>query len=139
MWLKDIFKTIFSKSHTHPVFIRSEEYDFVNKYEIQKPREVTDEEYLYLMTIKNKCNLLSYGIIVNEDKENCTFTFNYPVFPKLLTKIFFLNNIQEYYTNTGLNENIELINRDIIAKSHLLTWQEAKEPLILLIQIKKPK
>ena len=112
-------KTIFSKSHTHPVFIRSEEYDFVNKYEIQKPREVTDEEYLYLMTIKNKCNLLSYGIIVNEDKENCTFTFNYPVFPKLLTKIFFLNNIQEYYTNTGLNENIELINRDIIAKSHL--------------------
>ena len=110
-------KTIFSKSHK--VFIKSEEYEFVNKYEIQKPRELTDEEYSFLMKIKNKYNLLSYGIIVNEDKENDKYTFTYPVFPKLLTKIFFLNNIQEYYTNTGLSENIELINRDIIAKSHL--------------------
>ena len=111
-------KTIFSKS-LKEVFIKSEEYDFVNKYEIQRPREITKEEYSLFQNNKNKYNLLSYGIIINEDKENKKIIFNYPVFPKLLTKILFLKNIQEYYTNTGLGENIELINRDIIAKSHL--------------------
>ena len=36
-------KTIFSKSH-QGVFIKSKEYDFVNKYEIQKPRDITKDE-----------------------------------------------------------------------------------------------
>ena len=111
-------KTIFSKAH-QGVFIKSEEYDFANKYEIQKPREITKDEYSFFIKPKNKLYLLSYGIIIDEDKENNKIIFNYPVFPKLLTKIFFLKNIQEYYTNTGLSENIEIINRDIIAKSHL--------------------
>ena len=111
-------KTIFSKNHKE-VFIKSQEYDFSNKYEIQRPREITKEEYSIFTNNKNQYHLLSYGIIINEDKENKKIIFNYPVFPKLLTKILFLKNIQEYYTNTGLGENIELINRDIIAKSHL--------------------
>ena len=111
-------KTIFSKSH-HGVFIKNQEYDFVNMYEIQKPREITKDEYNFFMKTKNQYNLLSYGIIIDQDKENNNIIFNYPVFPKLLTNILFLKNIQEYYTNTGLSENIELINRDIISKSHL--------------------
>ena len=111
-------KTIFSKNH-QGVFIKSEEYDFANIYEIQKPREITNEELSFFKKPKNKNKLLSYGIIVEEDKDNNKIIFNYPVFPKLLTKIFFLQNIQEYYTNTGLSENIEIINRDIISKSHL--------------------
>ena len=110
-------KTIFSKAH-QGVFIKSEEYDFANIYEIQKPREITNEELVFFKKPKNKINLLSYGIIVDEDLDN-KIIFSYPVFPKLLTKIFFLQNIQEYYTNTGLSENIEIINRDIISKSHL--------------------
>ena len=111
-------KTIFSKSH-QGVFIKSKEYDFVNKYEIQKPRDITKDEYNFFIKPKNQYNLLSYGIIINKDQESNNIIFNYAVFPKLLTKIFFLKNIQEYYTNTGLSENIELINRDIISKSHL--------------------
>ena len=111
-------KGFLTKNH-QSVFIKSQEYDFVNKYEIQKPREITKVEYSFFRKAKNRYNLLSYGIIINEDKENKKIIFNYPVFPKLLTNILFLKNIQEYYTNTGLNENIEIINRDIISKSHL--------------------
>ena len=111
-------KTFFTKSN-QGIFIKSKEYDFTNKYEIQKPRDITDYEYSYLSKNKNKKTLLSYGIIIKEDKNNKRLVFKYPVFPKLLTEKFFIKNIQEYYTNTGLSENIELINRDIISKSHL--------------------
>ena len=109
------YKAIFSKTH-HCVFIKSNEYNFEDKYEIQKPRDITQYEKDFI--IKNKILMLSYGIIINCDKNN-NIKFKYPIFPKLLTNKFFLNNIQEYYTNTTLNENIELINMDIITKSHL--------------------
>ena len=62
-------KTIFSKAH-QGVFIKSEEYDFANIYEIQKPREITNEELSFFKKPKNKNKLLSYGIIVEEDKED---------------------------------------------------------------------
>ena len=45
--------------------------------------------------------------------------FNYPIFPKLTTDIFFRQNISQFIEPMNLNENIISINEDIILKSHL--------------------
>ena len=115
--IHEYHKAIFAKNH-QCVFIKSAEYNFEEKYEIQKPREISSFELKYFSEKKNKILLLSYGIIIQEE-ENNKINFKYPIFPKLLTHEFFLNNLQDYYTNTGLSENIDLINMDIISKSHL--------------------
>ena len=99
------------------VFINSREYDFVNKYEVQKPRQLTKEEVEFYKIKENKIKLLNYGIIVKE--KNDEISFEYPTFPNLTTKYFFKNNITDYFMNTNLNENVERINTDIVSKSHL--------------------
>jgi len=111
--IHEYHKPIFPKNH-QCVFIKSPEYNFEQKYEVQKPREINEKEKNFI--IKNQILLLSYGIIIEEGKK---IKFRYPIFPKLLTNKFFINNIQEYFTNTSLNENIDLITMDIISKSHL--------------------
>ena len=115
--IHEYHKAIFAKNH-QCVFIKSNEFNFEEKYEIQKPREINPFELKFFSEKKNKIYLLSYGIIV-EEEDNNKINFKYPIFPKLLTHIFFLKNLQDYYTNTGLSENIDLINMDIITKSHL--------------------
>ena len=99
------------------VFINSKEYDFVNVYKVQKPRQLTKEEIEFYQKKENKIKLLNYGIIVKE--KNNEIQFEYPTFPILTTKYFFKNNIQEYFVQNELNENVESINTDIVSKSHL--------------------
>ena len=99
------------------VFINSKEYDFVNVYKVQKPRQLTKEEIEFYRKKENKIKILNYGIIVKE--KNNEIQFEYPTFPILTTKYFFKNNIQEYFVQNELNENVESINTDIVSKSHL--------------------
>ena len=99
------------------VFINSREYDFVNKYQVLKPRQLTKEEVEFYQKKENKIKLLNYGIIIKE--KNGEIIFEYPTFPNLTTKYFFKNNITEYYLPMNLNENVESINTDIVSKSHL--------------------
>jgi len=99
------------------VFINSKEYDFINVYKVQKPRQLTKEEIEFYRKKENKIKLLNYGIIVKE--KNNEIQFEYPTFPILTTKYFFKNNIQEYFVQNELNENVESINTDIVSKSHL--------------------
>ena len=99
------------------VFINSKEYNFVNKYKIQKPRQLTNEEKEFHRNKENIIKLLNYGIIVRE--KNDEIIFEYPIFPSLTTKYFFKNNITEYFLPMNLNENVESINTDIVSKSHL--------------------
>ena len=99
------------------VFINSREYDFINKYKIQKPRQITKEEIEFYQKQENKIKLSNYGIIIKE--KNGEIIFEYPTFPILTTKYFFKNYIPEYYLPTNLNENVESINIDIVSKSHL--------------------
>ena len=99
------------------VFINSKEYNFVNKYKIQKPRQLTNEEKEFHRNKENIIKLLNYGIIVRE--KNDEIIFEYPIFTSLTTKYFFKNNITEYFLPMNLNENVESINTDIVSKSHL--------------------
>ena len=101
------------------VFINSKEYEFVNKYKVQKARELTKAEIEFYRKKENKIKLLNYGIVIKEDPSTNEIIFEYPVFPNLTTKYFFKNNITEYFLPMNLNENVESINTDIVAKSHL--------------------
>ena len=108
---------VFSRS-SPSVFINSREYDYVNTYKVQKPRALTKQEIEFYKKKENKIKLLNYGIIVKEI-ENGQIVFEYPLFPCLTFKYFFKNNITEYFLPMNLNENVESINTDIVAKSHL--------------------
>ena len=99
------------------IFLNSREYDFCNIYSVQKPRKITKEEKEFYSDVEKRKELLNYGIIIEQKKGN--IFFNYPIFPKLTTDIFFPNYFREYFVPANLNENIEAINEDIISKSHL--------------------
>ena len=101
----------------HNIFLGSKEYDICNKYSVQKARKLTKEEKKFYKNIDNQKKLLSYGIIIEEDKGN--LYFKYPIFPKLTTEFFFADNFKEYFVPNNLNENIDTINEDMISKSHL--------------------
>ena len=108
--------TMFSKAPSS-ILTKSKEYEFIDKFEIQKPRKITENEIKYYK--KHKIDLLSYGIIVNEDKKKDKIKLIYPVFPKLTTKMFFQQNYHEYYYPNNWSESIEGINEELISKSHL--------------------
>ena len=106
---------------THPlpsVFSKSTEYNFKIDIVIQKPRELTLIEKGFYKQSKHKLDLLLYGIMT-QDSIGDKITFNYPIFPKLTTDIFFKQNISQFIEPMNLNENIKSINEDIILKSHL--------------------
>ena len=101
------------------VFINSTEYAFVNKYKVQKARQLTKYEIDFYKKDENRIKLLNYGIIIKENPEH-HIVFEYPIFPNLTTKYFFKNNIKEYFFSmNNLNENVEIISTDIVSKSHL--------------------
>ena len=99
------------------VFTNSKEYEFNDKFEIQKPRKITENEINYYQ--KHKKQLLNYGIIVEEGENSDELKFYYPIFPKLTTKLFFQQNFHDYFCPNNWNESLEVINEDLISKSHL--------------------
>ena len=106
-------------SHSLPsVFSKSTDYNFKIDIIIQKPRELSAEEKEYYNNSENKLNLLQYGIITHNNNDG-NLVFDYPIFPKLTTDIFFRKNISQFIEPMNLNENIISINEDIILKSHL--------------------
>ena len=106
----------FSKAPSS-VFTDSTEYEFVDKFEIQKPRKFTEYEIKYYK--KHKKALLSYGIVVTEEKKTGKLKLFYPVFPKLTTKLFFEKTFHEYYCPNNWSDSIESVNEDLISQSHL--------------------
>ena len=110
----------YSKTINMSVFTKTKEYEFVKTHEIQGPRPLTEKEIEFYKNKDNQKKLISYGIIVSEDKKHPNkIIFNYPVFPKLTTLFFLSDNIKVYFGPTNWNEDIDLINEDLISKSHL--------------------
>ena len=110
----------YSKANSEAVFTTTKEYEFVNTHAIQKPRELTKEEIEFYKNKINQKKLLTYGVVVSEDKlDENKIIFNYPIFPKLTTEFFLADNIKVYFPPNNWNEDIDIINEDIISKSHL--------------------
>ena len=102
------------------VFTETKEYEFANIHNIQKPRTLTDKEIEFYKDKENIKKLYDYGIIVYKSyNEENKIIFNYPIFPKLTSFLFLGENIGVYFAPENWTENINLINEDLISKSHL--------------------
>ena len=116
------------------VFSKSNEYNFKIDIVIQKPRELSMIEKGYYKQSQHKIELLLYGIITQNTLDD-EIIFNYPIFPKLVTDIFFKQNISQFIEPMNLNENIISINEDIILKSHLGGVQMRQNDMINYINL----
>ena len=116
------------------VFSKSTEYNFKIDIVIPKPKELTLIEKGYYKQSKHKLDLLLYGILIQDSVED-KIVFNYPIFPKLTSDIFFKQNISQFIEPMNLNENIKSINEDIILKSHLGGIQMRQNDMINYINL----
>ena len=117
--IMEITSNLFNRSSIQTVFTNCKEYEFTDKYEISKPRNLTGKEISTNEKLKARKLLLNYGIIFTEKKDN-TVNIYYPIFPKLTTKLFFYQNVGEYYPpQNSWGDSIESTNEYIISKSHL--------------------
>ena len=117
LMLDEQINKLYTKNPQQNIFLDSKEYNFYRKFFVPNARGITKQEEQFYKDKNNQIKLLSYGIIIEDDKDN--IIFNYPVFPRLTTEFFFLDTLKEYLIPEKLNENIESINEDIISKSHL--------------------
>ena len=108
------------------VFTNTKEYDFVTKSAILRPRNLSNLEKKFYKEEKNRKKLLSFGVEVkceknnsNKDKEPFKISFSYPIFPKLTNLLFLNETIKDYFPPQNFNEELDIINDDIISKSHL--------------------
>ena len=106
------------------VFTNTKEYDFVTKCAILRPRPLSNNEKNFYQDEKNRKKLLSYGIEVKlekmkSEKDSLKVCFSYPIFPKLTNLLFLNETIKEYFPPQNFNEELDIINDDIISKSHL--------------------
>ena len=109
---------------TEGVFTDTKEYDFVTKSAIQRPRKLSDKEKNFYQDEKNRKKLLSFGVEVKiekikSEKEPFKVYFSYPIFPKLTNLLFLNETIKDYFPPSNFNEELDIINDDIISKSHL--------------------
>ena len=102
------------------IFTQTKEYEFVNILNIQKPRTITPKEIEFYKNEKHQKALIEYGVIIKPDpNDENKLTFNYPIFPKLTDLLFLSDNISVYFAPEDLSESINIINEDLISKSHL--------------------
>ena len=101
------------------VFTNTKEYEFVNTSAILKPRPLSKHELDFYKIKKHRTRLLTYGVEIKYDKDLNKAYFNYPIFPKLTNLLFLAENIKDYFPPQNFNEELDIINDDIISKSHL--------------------
>ena len=101
------------------VFTNTKEYEYVNTSAILKPRPLSKHEIDFYKVKKHRKRLLTYGVEIKYDKDTNKAFFNYPIFPKLTNLLFLAENIKEYFAPQNFNEELDIINDDIISKSHL--------------------
>ena len=97
------------------------EYQINNKYIVDGPREVTEEEKNNLLP--KKLNLCENSIIITEVKHpgsGSDLLFEYILFPKLEFQIYCHNdNVNQYIPPPDYSEEIDAISSDVISKSSL--------------------
>ena len=99
------------------------------KQEVNIKQEVNNEEdeILYFMNSDSRKEALKYGQEIFFEKGE--ILISYPVFPTLMTDIFFKNSAKLYFLPPNLSEYLEPINIDIVSKSLPLAWHNILEHL----------
>ena len=101
------------------VFTNTKEYDFINTSPIQPPRPLSKMEIKFYKDKKYRKKLINYGVVITYDNVEDKIYFNYPIFPKLTNLLFLTETIKDYFPPQNFNEELDIINDDIISKSHL--------------------
>jgi hypothetical protein len=109
-------RSIFSRRINTP-FIHSNLYEVKNTYSVQKHRGFSEDEILNFRNPANRKEALKYGQEIFFEKGE--ILISYPIFPVLMTDIFFKNSARLYFMPPNLSEYLEPINIDIVSKSHL--------------------
>jgi len=109
-------RRIFAKKVATP-FIQSTLYDIKHTYSVQKHRGFTEDEIDYFKVYNNRKEALKHWQDISVFKGE--IFISYPVFPCLMTNIFFKNSVKMYYLPPNLSEELESINVDIVSRSHL--------------------
>ena len=118
---KSFFK---SKDIAPSILLSSNEYDYDNEIiniDCTNEMDITEKvkDWILINTEEAKKIFLNNGYDINIDEDKEIITFNYPIFPCLLSEKFFALNY-EYYKKPEIYCNaIDAINLKIVNKSHL--------------------
>ena len=123
---KMMSKKLFGKSKVKEqnILLSSKEYDY-DKEEIiidcSKDFGITDGVYEYLTSNKEqaKIEFINKGYVVDVDEGNNKVYFKYHIFPRLFSDQFFSLNNQLYTIPIQYYKTVDLINSNIVNKSHL--------------------
>ena len=123
-------KMIFGKSKLleQNVLLTCKDYDYDKKIEIidlRPDKELVDKLNTYLFDRKNYilkiCLSKGFSVTIDEDKKKSTF--DYYLFPSLLSEKLFILNADLYKTPPPFYKEIDAINMKIVNKSYLKSIQ----------------
>ena len=102
-------------------YINSNLFNHKSKYKVPKIKNNLNENILeFYLNEHNQKKMLLDGIVFNNiSRINNSFSFNYILFPKLKNDLFFKNEIKSYFFGISLYKEINIINTELISKSHL--------------------
>ena len=126
---KSFFK---SKEIVPNILLSSNEYDYDNDnidIDCTKDIGITEKvkDWILINIEEAKKTFMNNGYDIEIDEEKETITFNYPIFPALLSEKFFALNY-EYYKKPELYSNaIDEVNLKLVNKSHLQFNPKSKE------------
>ena len=102
-------------------YINSNAFNYIRKYKVPKIKNDLNETILeFYQNENNQKKLLLDGIVLNNNAyNNNSLSFNYILFPKLKNDFYFQNEIKSYFFDISLYKELQIINTELISKSHL--------------------
>lgn len=117
---------IYSKEQQE-IFLSSTEYDISGSYFSPKPKELNKNEQLLFSYASSTFHQLFNAQLVKKVNKGNQIRFSYPIFPVLNDELLFLSS-EDYIFPPNLEADLDLINNDLVSKSHLssIDYQNAE-------------
>jgi hypothetical protein len=127
-------KNLFNKSKikSQNVLLYCKDYDFVPEIQhidLKQKNNLTPTLTNYIINKKDSLvkDFIYKGYLVDINENERKITFNYALFPALISEKFFILNADTYQTPINYDKEIDVINTKIVNKSYLRFIQKAKE------------
>jgi hypothetical protein len=127
-------KNLFNKSKikSQNVLLYCKDYDFVPEIQhidLKQKNNLTPTLTNYIINKKDSLvkDFIYKGYLVDINENERKITFNYALFPALISEKFFILNADSYQTPINYDKEIDVINTKIVNKSYLRFIQKAKE------------
>lgn len=127
-------KNLFNKSKikSQNVLLYCKDYDFdpeIQHIDLKEESNLTPTLNNYIINKKDSLakDFIYKGYLVDINEAERKITFNYALFPALISEKFFILNADTYQTPINYGKEIDEINTKIVNKSYLRFIQKAKE------------